>query len=167
MGIQNRADHGRLGGQPSARITRSTVPLCAAICRAISEIPWACGESGSAATKGVPIKGGAETAVRKETKEAIVIWLPAVSGMLLVGAAALDLLLLEKGLITSGRQAVGHEMIFLLSGFLGLFAQLYFGVKWLLAKRWKPILLSMVSGGVFFASLVAAASFGAAIFYAT
>jgi len=95
-----------------------------------------------------------------------VIWGPAVCGLLLVVTAGLDGVLFDRGVIT-GRQAVGHEMVFLLSGFLGLFAQLYFAVKWLLAKRWRPILLSLASGMAFLACLGVISALGAATFYAT
>jgi len=99
-------------------------------------------------------------------RELILITAPAICGVLLLATSQLDLYLFEQGVITA-REAVGYELVFFVAGFVAIFVQLLFGIRWLWGKRWKPLVQSILSTITFLILFVIAGVNGAAILNAT
>ena len=99
-------------------------------------------------------------------KEIALMLTPIIFGLLFVATVFIDHALFKSQVITA-RQAIGHEMLFFLIGFLATIIQLPIAIMWLFKKRWKSALLCIASAAVFWASIIFGALQGAAMFCAT
>jgi len=99
-------------------------------------------------------------------KEIILISTPIISGGLFIAAVFINHILFDSQIINA-RQAIGHEMLFILIGLIALLIQPPLAIKWLFQKQWKPASLCVASAIIFWVSILFGGSQGAALFYAT
>lgn len=99
-------------------------------------------------------------------KEIFLILTPFIVGPLFIVTVYINHALFDNQIINA-RQAIGHEMLYFLTGLISLLIQVPLVIRWLFKKQWKPALLCVISAIVFWASIMFGGLQGAAIFYAT
>lgn len=95
-------------------------------------------------------------------KEIFIIAAPLISGVLFVAAVYINHILFDNQLINA-RQAVGHEILFFLTGLVIILVQLPLVIKWLINKQWKPALLCIISAIIFFVCIMFGGSQGKSV----